>query len=101
MDDFVLPAFGAEAGFRVVKNDFQISGPKFNMVSRERRVTVPEFSNNHPTSQETNLFRNFAQLVNRGEPDHSWGDVALKTQIVLEACMESGRNGGQPVTLPN
>ncbi|HWL10575.1 MAG TPA: Gfo/Idh/MocA family oxidoreductase [Planctomicrobium sp.] len=99
MNDFVLPFFGNEVGFDLVKNDFQISGCQFDMVHTERRVTLPENSNNHPTSQETNMVRNFANLVLRGEVAPAWGEIALKTQIVLDACSESARNGGQMIVL--
>jgi hypothetical protein len=33
-------------------------------------------------------------LVLAGKVDPTWGEIALKTQIVLDACLASARNGG-------
>lgn len=97
--DFVLPFFGSDVGFEVVNHDFEIRGCQFNMATYPRRISVKEYSNNHPTSQETNLFRKFAELALGRQPDPAWGDVALRTQIVLDACLASARGGGRPVKL--
>ena len=69
-------------------------------VSHPRRIAVAEYSNSHPDAQETNLFRNFSALVLSGRPDPVWGEIALKTQQVLDACLQSALNGSQPVPLP-
>jgi predicted dehydrogenase len=45
------------------------------------------------------MFRNFADLVLNGKVDPKWGDIAMKTQQVMDACAESARNGSQPVQL--
>ncbi len=63
------------------------------------RVEVPEFSNNHPTAQETNLFRHFAARVISGVLDSGWPARALKTQRLLDACLESARDQSRPVAL--
>lgn len=97
--DFVLPFFGAEIGYEVSNNFFDLQGCFFVMEEHKRREVVREYANNHPTSQEANLFRNFADLVLGGEPDPKWGKIALQTQQVMDACAESAGNGSQPVTL--
>ncbi len=99
LDDFVLPTFGSTATFDVIKNDFQVSGCQFNMAQYRDRVMTKEFSNNHPTSQETNLFRTFSDLVLSGKPDPTWPEISLKTQLVLDACMESAQCGGKVVVI--
>ncbi|WP_437190589.1 Gfo/Idh/MocA family protein [Planctomicrobium sp. SH527] len=99
LDDFVLPSFGSSATFDVIKNDFQVSGCQFNLAQYRERVAVKEFSNNHPTSQETNLFRTFSEIVLSGKTDQTWPDFSRKTQLVLDACMESAQNGGKIVTI--
>jgi len=71
----------------------------FNMERHDRVVSVPEYSNSHPTAQETGLFRNFGELVLSGQPDPKWGDIALKTQQVLMACIESSKQDGARVEL--
>jgi predicted dehydrogenase len=68
------------------------------MQRRSRRVTVPEYSNSHPTAQEAQLFRTFSTLVTTGRLDRRWGEIALATQRVMDACVESAREG-RPVEL--
>ncbi|NNE93669.1 MAG: Gfo/Idh/MocA family oxidoreductase [Verrucomicrobiales bacterium] len=99
VDDFVLPYFDAEVGFTVSNAHFDINGTDFRMERHERRVVVNEYANNHPTAQETKLFRNFADLVLSGKTDDHWPEIALKTQQVMNACLDSARNGGAEVTL--
>jgi len=67
------------------------------MQEHTQRYAVSEYSNGHPTAQETNLFRHFANLALSGTIDPHWGDIALKTQIVLDACLQSARNSGASV----
>jgi hypothetical protein len=64
------------------------------MEEHTRRIAVREYSNNAPGSQEANLFATFAALALSGKPDPFWGEIALKTQRVLNACLESGRKDG-------
>ena len=45
----------------------------------------------HPTSQDTLMFRNFAEQVFSGKLNRDWPVWALKTQQVLDACFEAGR----------
>jgi predicted dehydrogenase len=97
--DFVLPYFGSEAGFELTNSHFQVNGLNFNMESRTRRIFVDEYSNNAPNSQETNLFRNFATLALSKKPDAHWPDIALKTQRVMDACLQSARQESRLVAL--
>ena len=96
--DFVLPYFGNSVAFDVSNHMFEIDGCRFNMEKHQRSVTVPEYSNNWPNAQETNLFRNFSQLVLNGQPDTHWADIAVKTQQVLDAALHSARNNSLPVS---
>lgn len=95
--DFVLPFFGSEAAYSITQAEFDVRGCQFNMNDHTRRVAVHEYSNNAPSSQETNLFRNFAALAIGGRPDPKWGEISLQTQQVLDACLESSRREGQLV----
>lgn len=97
--DFVLPYYGNSVSFDVANHDFVIDGCYFNMEKYLRTINVPEYSNNAGTAQETNLFRNFSSLVLSGQPDPHWPDISLKTQLVLDAALESARNDSQPVYL--
>jgi predicted dehydrogenase len=98
VDDFVLPFFGDEVRFDVANSVFERAGCDFDMRRRTRSVVVPEYSNSHPTAQETNLFRTFSALVSTGRPDPHWGEVALRTQLVMDACLRAARSG-RAVTL--
>jgi predicted dehydrogenase len=100
MHDFVLPFFGGEAGYDLRQPLFDVRGVHFSMIPRHQRLGVTEYSNNMPQSQETNLFRNFAQLALSGKPDPHWPQVALQTQRVMEACLTSARRGGEPIPMP-
>ncbi len=95
--DFVLPVYGNESAFTVEQAQFASHGTQFNMESHPRRVAVAEYSNSHSNAQETNLFRNFSALALSGKPDHVWGEIALQTQQILDACLTSALNGSQPV----
>ncbi|WP_437225551.1 Gfo/Idh/MocA family protein [Planctomicrobium sp. SH661] len=101
VNDFVLPHFGNETAFTVSQSVFDIQGTRFNMQNYPRRVAVRELSNNGVDAQETNLFRTFSQLVNEGRIDPYWPDISMKTQIVLDACLESARNDARPVRISN
>jgi predicted dehydrogenase len=92
--DFVLPCYGCEAAFEVDQPFFRVSGCTFNMESHPRRFAVREYSEGVSGAQEVNMIRNFSEIVTSGKLDPSWGEVALATQVVLDACLQSARNGG-------
>lgn len=91
MSDFVLPFFGNEIAFERINADFEFNACDFNMKPNLRRVPIYEYSNSHPTSQETNLFRNFSRQVLSGKLDESWPQIALNTQRVMTACHQAAR----------
>ncbi len=76
---------------------FEIHGCDYNMRSRLRRLAAAEYSNSMPGSQETNMARTFAGIVLSGKREPKWGEQALKTQQVLDACLQSAREGGKMV----
>jgi predicted dehydrogenase len=98
--DFVLPRYGAEAAFELWNPIYTITGCDFNMEEHTRRFAVREYSNAAENAQETHMFRRFAELVLSGRPDASWGEMTLKTQQVLDACLRSARSGGSVIDLP-
>jgi predicted dehydrogenase len=95
--DFVLPFYGSDANYSVSQPYFEIRGCQFNMARRERQYAVHEYSNNAPDAQETKMFRRFAALVLSGQPDPTWGEIALKTQRVIDASLQSSRQAGKLV----
>jgi predicted dehydrogenase len=94
ISDFVNPFYGGELGFEVVN----ILQDGFNLLPNVRRVNVAEHGNGHPTAQESNMFRNFANQVFSGRLNDDWPMRALKTQRVMDACLESARRNS-PVKL--
>jgi len=99
LNDFVLPYYGSEVAFHVANDHYQVAGTQFNMENHVRRVSVREYSNNASNAQETNLFRNFAEIVLSGKVDPYWPEISLKTQVVLDACLESARQNAELVTI--
>lgn len=99
VNDFVLPFMGPELSFEVSNHHFDISECQFNMERHTRRVAVSEYANNHPTAQETNLFRNFSAQVLSGRVDPHWGRIALQTQHVLDALVTSSKANGAMIEL--
>jgi predicted dehydrogenase len=97
--DFVAPFFGNELKFRVNNAVHNVNGCDFNMEAHWRQFTVPEYGNSHPTAQETNMFRTFAEQVQSGKVAEEWPDWALKTQQVMEAVLASAREGGREISL--
>jgi predicted dehydrogenase len=95
VDDFVLPFYGSEVAFEVSNAAFDLHGCEFNMEEHMRRVAVAEYSSGEPNAQETHLFRNFADLVLSGTPDPKWGKIALQTQQVVDACLQSAQANGE------
>jgi len=97
--DFVLPFSGNELGFEVNKPNYQMRGSDFEMLPHTSALGVKEHSHSHPSAQESNLFRNFADKVLSDKLDESWPDIALKTQIVMQACRESSVAQGRLVDI--
>jgi predicted dehydrogenase len=97
LQDFVLPFYGCESAFAVNQPAFRVHGCEFNMEGHSRRYAVPEFSDGKPSSQEANMIRTFANIVASGKLEPAWGEQALKTQLVLDACLKSAREDGKLV----
>jgi predicted dehydrogenase len=89
ISDFVNPFYGGELGFEVVN----IGQDAYKILPNARRVVVAENGNGHPTTQEANMFRNFANQIFSGQLNDDWPMWSLKTQQVQDACLESARNG--------
>lgn len=97
--DFVLPGHAREVGFDVSNPVYRIAGCDFDLDMGIRRISVPEHSHGHPSSQETNLFRNFANQIRSDRLNEDWPEMAFKTQQVMEACLASAQADGRDVSL--
>ena len=78
---------------------FNFKNTSYHWEGHPRRFAAPEYSDGHPDAQETNMIRNFSALVSAGKCDDSWGEIALVTQRVVDACVASAREGGRPVAV--
>lgn len=99
LQDFVLPYQGGQANFVTALPEFRVEGCDFEMIPNATVGTVSESANSSADSQETNLFRTFNELVISGQPDSHWPEISLKTQRVMDAIEESGKQGGIEVML--
>lgn len=99
LNDFVLPFHSNVATFTSENSKFAINGCDYFFERYSQHYSVAEHSSGTPDAQETNLFRNFAALALSGTVDPFWGEIALKTQVVMDACLQSARDGGRPVKL--
>lgn len=97
--DFVLPFFGSQLRFDVTNAAYRHTGCDFNAEDRTRTLSVDEYANAAANAQETNMIRTFSRLVLGGKTDASWGEIARNTQRVVDACLQSARRQGEPVTL--
>lgn len=99
VSDFVLPNFGNQAAFEVSNPVYSVQGCDFDMTPNSRHVAVLEYSNSHPSAQESRLFRDFANQVNSGNLNEDWPDIACKTQRIVDACRASADSDGRRVDL--
>jgi predicted dehydrogenase len=53
----------------------------------------------HPTAQDARMFQNFAAQARSGKLDASWPEIALKTQLVMDACLASARMDSKLVSI--
>ena len=87
VSDFVHPANDLESTFEV---NGKLVHVKTDLDGQEKPDAV---------AQQTKLFREFSRRVVSGKVDESWPEMALKTQQVMDACLESARGGGRAVAL--
>lgn len=95
--DFVLPFSGNRLAFETANPVFEVGGCDFEMQPHCQRFEIDETSHSHASAQESRLFRHFSEQVQSGKLNSLWPDIALKTQIVMEACRESSLANGGPV----
>lgn len=100
LSDFVLPFSGPQTQFSVTRSEFVIDCCKFDMHAGRVVEALDEPSSNAPGSQEAGLFQAFSGLVLSGTIDQHWPTISLQTQRVLDACLQSAKQGGKPVVLP-
>ncbi len=91
--DFVLPFYGGESRFETNQAVFQANGCDFHMHERTTEHRIAEYSDGLGNAQEVELFRRFSALVLSKKLEPIWGEIALKTQQVMDAVFASSKNG--------
>ncbi len=99
VEDFVLPFAGNDLRFETQQIEYRVNGCDVAMVSGPRQVSVAESSHGESDSQECNMFRTFSSEALSGALNPEWPSMALQTQIVMDACLESARNDGKLIKL--
>lgn len=97
--DFVLPFYGNELHFDVSQAIFNIDGCQFNMEQHTRTHSTREYANNSVCAQETRMIENFSRIALSGSLDDSWTQIAMATQQVMDACLESANHDGRKVAI--
>ena len=95
LSDFVLPFYGNSLSFKVNNPAFNVDVCDFNMERHSQKHDVYEYSNSWNNAQETNLIRNFSSHAISGNPDPFWPTVSLKTQTLLDLCLQSADEGSK------
>ena len=99
LPDFVLPYQGDEAKFVVARPSFEVNDCDFQMIENRQEFVVKETGASAPDAQEVNLCRNFANIVLSGELDDNWPEIALKTQRVMDAVIESANDDSRKIAM--
>jgi predicted dehydrogenase len=89
--DFVHPFNGREPAFEVNRTEIRV--PAAAGAQAPTPGSDPA-ELGHATAQNTVMFRNFANQIFSGRLNEEWPMWALKTQQVLDACLEAARKNG-------
>ncbi len=76
-----------------------IHEPSFEVNGSEIKVRICECKGTHTESkvqaQDSRMIRNFAEQIFSGKLNEGWPMMALKTQHIVDACLESAKQGGK------
>jgi predicted dehydrogenase len=79
--DFVHPASDHEPAFELNRKEISVRCCR----CRGKHTKSPEYA------QSTSMIRHFVNQVHSGKLNAGWPESALKTQMVMDACLESAR----------
>jgi len=88
LPDFVHPLNSYEPGFEINQTEHRVLAPPGAAIPVDPAVLGQM---GHPTAQDTRMFQNFASQVRSGKLNETWPEIALKTQVVMDACLASAR----------
>lgn len=92
MSDYVHPRNSYESAYEINTTKHRVSAAPGTIVPLDPGALSQL---GHPAAQDTLMIRNFAAQVQSGQLDEFWPEVALKTQLVLDACLASARADGR------
>jgi predicted dehydrogenase len=93
--DFVLPLHGSNVAFEINTIASRMVGCDYINEPAIKIVPNPEPAGNPDTAQEASMIRNFVTQSRSGKLNDAWPDMALRTQIVADACLASARASGR------
>lgn len=96
--DFVHPRNTYEPGYEINATEHRVLAAPGTEIPIHAGA-LSEFG--HATAQDARMFRNFANQVATGKLDTSWPEMALKTQLVMDACLASARAESRLMTVEN
>ena len=99
LDDFVLPFRSSEVAAYLGRDQFTQDNCVFHMEHHLQRLAVREYDAGEQSAQEVRMIRAFADLVGSGKLSPEWPEWTLKTQRVLDVCLESARRQGETLFL--
>jgi predicted dehydrogenase len=88
--DFVHPFNTYEPAFEVNRTERSVKAPPGTKLPAE---PVALRDHGHPIAQDTSMIRNFVNQARSGSLNSDWPEIALKTQLVMDACLQSARSG--------
>ena len=94
--DFVHPRNGYEPGYEINSTEHRVLAASGTEIPVDAGALGQM---GQPTAQDTLMFRNFAAQVQSGKLNESWPEMALKTQLVMDACLASARADGGSVSV--
>ena len=97
--DFVLPLTMEETAYNIRQNSISTQEMEWGVETWLKRVSTALRGDDSSHAQEANMFRHFAAQVFSGTLCTDWPAQALKTQSVVDACLESACSGGNAVVL--
>ncbi|EMI29148.1 MULTISPECIES: Gfo/Idh/MocA family protein [Rhodopirellula] len=99
LNDFVLPFNGSECSWETHQHELIIDNCRWNFGEHSRKHGVTEHASGEADSQETRMFRHFADEVLHGRVETRSSEIAVKTQQVLDALRRSDADESRWVTL--
>jgi len=99
LNDFVLPFYDSKTNWTLNRHELEIDNCRWNFRPRTQRRAADEYHSGEANAQEAQMIRTFAERIFAGQVDDHFFQRSIKTQRVLEACLESAADGGRFVAL--